>query len=279
MDRKNSQENEKPRIEKIYSRKSNKLSELIKSLKGEISQFDHFMIKTEKKENLLFQKIKNIEKCKDNKKFKKVIKIVLALIVMCMTFQTIVNAIEPIMNSECIAMSKSIATRISNEQATKVMSQYSYDDLTNIIRDEKGNIKLISSNIITVNQIISDIPVLIQNELEKEKNNRFYIKLGSFTGSKLLAGRGPNIEIKMAVNGNVETNLKSEFSSAGINQTLHRIYLEVKCQVAILTPFHTIEEQIVNQVLLAEGIIVGEIPETYYNLEGITQGQSLEVIH
>lgn len=97
-------------------------------------------------------------------------------------------------------MAKSIATIISNEKATKVMKKYSYEDLMNIIKDEQGNIKMISTNIITINEIISDIPNLIQEELNKEENNKFDIKLGSFTGSKLLSGRGPNVEIEMNVN-------------------------------------------------------------------------------
>lgn len=83
----------------------------------------------------------------------------------------------------------------------------------------------------------------------------------------------------MLTDGTVETDLKSEFKEAGINQTLHRIYLEVKCNVNILTPYNTIKETIVNQVLLIEGVIIGNIPSTYYNLEGLNDEQSLEVIN
>ena len=78
--------------------------------------------------------------------------------------------------------------------------------------------------------------------------------------------------------GTVETDLKSEFNEAGINQTLHRIYLEVRCHVSILTPYDTIEETITNQVLLAEGVIIGNIPDTYYNLEGLNQDQMMETM-
>lgn len=78
--------------------------------------------------------------------------------------------------------------------------------------------------------------------------------------------------------GTVETELKSEFKEAGINQTLHRIYLEIKCNVSILTPYETINETIVNQVLLTEGVIIGNIPNTYYNLEGVNDSQMLEVL-
>lgn len=84
-----------------------------------------------------------------------------------------------------------------------------------------------------------------------------------------MAGRGPGIKIRISSIGNVETDLKSEFTSQGINQTLHRVYLEVKCKVNILTPFQNIEKEITNQVLLVENVIVGRIPDTYYNLEGI----------
>ena len=83
----------------------------------------------------------------------------------------------------------------------------------------------------------------------------------------------------MLTDGTVETDLKSEFKEAGINQTLHRIYLEVRCNVNILTPYNTIKETIVNQVLLVEGVIIGNIPSTYYNLEGLDNEQSMEFIN
>lgn len=89
---------------------------------------------------------------------------------------------------------------------------------------------------------------------------------------------GPDIEMKMLIDGSVETDLKSEFKGAGINQTLHRIYLEVRCNVNILTPYDVINETIVNQVLLIEGLIVGNIPDAYYNLEGLNSDQMMEMV-
>lgn len=77
----------------------------------------------------------------------------------------------------------------------------------------------------------------------------------------------------------METDLRSEFTSQGINQTLHRVYLQVKCEVNILTPFDNISREITNQVLLMENVIVGNIPNTYYNLEGINgTSDALEIV-
>ena len=78
--------------------------------------------------------------------------------------------------------------------------------------------------------------------------------------------------------GNVETDLRSEFSEQGINQTLHRVYLQVVCEVSILSPYHNITYKISNQVLLAENVIVGKIPNTYYNLNGIDNNNMIDVI-
>ena len=95
---------------------------------------------------------------------------------------------------------------------------------------------------------------------------------------KLLAGHGPIIHIKISTIGNINTDLKSEFSSKGINQTVHRVYLKIDCELSILTPFKNITKKITNQVLIAENVIVGHIPETYYNLEGLSRDDAMEVM-
>ena len=112
----------------------------------------------------------------------------IAILVIAFTFAYfIIQAIQPIMEKQCISMAKSIATKISNAEATKVMANYEYEDLLNITKDSEGNIKMVGTNIITVNEIISDIPIRVQEEMEKSENNTFQIRLGSFLGSNLFA--------------------------------------------------------------------------------------------
>lgn len=101
---------------------------------------------------------------------------------------------------------------------------------------------------------------------------------GSFTGFKLLSGKGPGVPIRISSIGNVETDLRSEFTAQGINQTLHRVYLQVECEISILTPFENITEKITNQVLIAENVIVGKIPNTYYNLNGLDSKSAIDII-
>ena len=220
-----------------------------------------------------------LPKITEDRNKRKIIKILLILVIAITIVRAVLLSIYPIIEEKCKTVAKSIATKISNEQATLVMAKYTYEDLINVIKDENGNIKMIGTNIISVNEIISDIPIKIQEELEKSENNNFNIKLGSFFGSKIFSGMGPNINIKIQLDGTVETDLKSEFTSQGINQTLHRIYLDVVCKVSILTPVNVISEEIKNQVLLVEGIIAGEIPESYYNLEGLEKKDAIEIVN
>lgn len=97
-------------------------------------------------------------------------------------------------------------------------------------------------------------------------------------GSKLLAGMGPKVAVKFLDTGTVETTVRSEFKSAGINQTIHRIYLDVTCNVSVLTPYRTTDTSIKNEIMIAENVIVGTVPSTYYNLEGMQTSNLIDVV-
>jgi sporulation protein YunB len=146
------------------------------------------------------------------------------------------------------------------------MNQYSYDDLITIVRDSNGNVKMLQTNTKNVNKIISDIPLNIINKFQEKNTSDIFIYLGSALGLKLFSAQGPKIHIKIANVGNVDTKLVSEFTSQGINQTLHRVYLNLSCEVTILTPYNTIKQMIENQVLIAESVIVGTVPDAYYDI-------------
>lgn len=215
----------------------------------------------------------------NSKKGRKLIKIVFILSIAFATVKVVLDAVLPIFDTLCENKAKSIATMISNEQATIVMREHSYDELFTIDKDSSGNISMIRANVVPINEIISDVANKIQEKIDQEGRDDLEIALGSFTGFSLLAGKGPGIKIRISSIGNVETDLRSEFTAQGINQTLHRVYLQVKCQVSILTPFQDITRDITNQVLLAENVIVGKIPNTYYNLEGLNgTSDALELV-
>lgn len=216
---------------------------------------------------------------KDNEKNNKIIKIMLILFVAILTLTIILKSINPIFEARCIEKVQEIATNITNIQSSEVLKGKNYGNIVELAKDEKGNISVIKSDVVIINEIASDIAVAIQEELSKQKTETILIPAGSFLGNSLLAGFGPNIKIKILPAGNIKTDIKTEFVSSGINQTMYRIYLELQCEVKILTPFKTMDTVITNQVLLVETVIIGEIPSSYYNLEGLDKSNLIDMVN
>lgn len=213
------------------------------------------------------------------KKYSFLFNVVIIILTATITFRALLGAINPILNRLCMDEAKNIATKISNEQASLIMNKYKYEDIITIVRDDNGNIKMLQTNIKSVNELTSDIPNNIVSALKSEENSNISIYLGSILGLKILSAQGPKINVRIANVGNVETSLESQFVEQGINQTLHRIYLEIVCEVSILTPYDTISEKITNQVLIAESVIVGNVPDAYYNIQtNDSVGDSLTLV-
>lgn len=215
---------------------------------------------------------------KRNSKRKIAINAVIILIIALITLGLEIRAMSPIIDKVCSDAAKTKATLISNNKATEVMANYTYEDFVKINKDSNGNISMLQSNIITINEITSDVAAKIQQELMEDNQSTMRIKLGSLTGIRVLAGLGPEINIQLVTAGSVETKVRSEFESVGINQTIHRIYLEIECYANILTPYRVVEEKITNEVLLIENVVVGLVPSTYYNLEGMDRDKVVDVI-
>ena len=200
------------------------------------------------------------------------------LTIAILTLIMVIKSINPILDQICKDSAKAKATIISNNMATEVMKRYDYEDFVKIYRNTNGTVSMLQSNIITINEVTSDVAVKIQEALMSDDESITDIKLGSFTGIRILSGLGPDINIKFIDTGSVETKVRSEFESSGINQTIHRIYLDVACKVSMLTPYNVVEETITNEILLAENVIVGLVPSTYYNLEGMDKSNALDII-
>lgn len=103
-----------------------------------------------------------------NEKTRKMTTMLVILIIAFTTVKLILDAVLPIFDTLCENRAKSIATIISNEQATNVMRQHTYDELFTIEKDNNGNISMIKSNVIPINEIISDVA----NKIQEEINNR-----------------------------------------------------------------------------------------------------------
>lgn len=120
--------------------------------------------------NINFSKEKN----------EKVAKIIIILIIAFSTVKIVLDAVYPIFDTLCENRAKSIATIISNEEATNVMKEHSYDEMFTIEKDSNNNITMIKSNIISINEIISDVAIKIQERLDARGRENISIALRKF---------------------------------------------------------------------------------------------------
>ena len=201
---------------------------------------------------------------------RKTFKILVILVVIGFTYTMALSYIKPVFETLCEQKVKSIATVISNQESTKTMNKYQYEELYTIEKDEAGNVVIIKSNVVPINNMISDLTEGIQNRFDEMEKTEIKIPLGNLMGTYYFSGVGPSIPAKVAMRGTLDTEVKSEFIAKGINQTLHRIYVNFECYATIITPIENFEKKITNQVIIAEHVIVGNIPDSYYNLEGMS---------
>ena len=201
---------------------------------------------------------------------KKNLKVLIVVLIAIVIYELIISYIEPVFETLCEDKVKSIATIISNQESTIAMNKYQYEELYTIEKDGAGNVVIIKSNVVPINNMISDLTEAIQNRFNEMENTQIDIPVGNLFGTYYFSGVGPSIPAKVRLSGSVDTEIKSEFLAKGINQTLHRIYVNFECYVKIVTPIKNFQKKITNQVIIAEHVIVGNIPDSYYNLEGMT---------
>ena len=116
----------------------------------------------------------------NNHKNKKIAKILIILIIAFSTVKIVLDAVYPIFDTLCEAKAKSIATIVSNEQATNVMKEHSYDELFTLEKDNNNNITMVKSNVIAINEIISDVAVKIQEDIDNRGRENIEIAIRQF---------------------------------------------------------------------------------------------------
>jgi sporulation protein YunB len=126
---------------------------------------------------------------------------------------------------------------------------------------------MIQANTITINKIASKVAKTAQDSIGEIGTLGVNVPAGSIFGGQLFAGKGPLIHITVIPAGSVSTKFISEFTSAGINQTRHRIILEMSTKMKVVAPVGSSSIEVVTQIPVAETIIVGKVPDSYVNVD------------
>ena len=168
------------------------------------------------------------------------------------------------------ARAYSIAVETVNRAVKQVVAGgVSYEDLIVTQMDAQGRVSMLRANTMRMNEIATKTALLAEKELNSIENQYINIPMGAALGIRFLAGYGPRIPVQILPIGAVQTNFDTEFVSAGINQTRHKIFLSLRTTVSLIIPTGSQLVEVNSTVPIAESIIVGEVPDSFVDVSDV----------
>lgn len=183
-------------------------------------------------------------------------------------------------NPMIVTISNEKVRALTNDAVSRavldVMAKHNSTEYLTIVRDDEKNIKSVEIDSEAVSTLAQEITIDAQKKINDVGQDGIKIPLGSLSGVTLFTGLGPDINIKIYLVGSTRTRITSVFADSGINQTVHRLYLNIGGSVAVAVPGLPSTINTDTQVLMGEMIIVGDVPPTYLNAVNI--GDMLDLV-
>ncbi|MCK8825082.1 sporulation protein YunB [Fuchsiella alkaliacetigena] len=204
-----------------------------------------------------------------NISFKKVI-IVALLVIILLTWLTVFlieTKLRPALREISKVKVNNLASMRINQAVHTVSAEFDYNELITIETDEHGNVTYIQPDVNRINDVSSTVTLEIQNYLRKMRHQPVALPVAQIFGIEVLARHSPELVAELIPYASVDTKIIDYFQSAGINQTRHRVDLDVTTRVRVIIPFLSDDIQVHTTVPLTEAVIVGEVPEVYVGLE------------
>lgn len=171
--------------------------------------------------------------------------------------------VRPAAEKLCAYQCRSIAQEAISEGVERTISALAemQPSLTSAVYQEDGTLAGLHTDATAMNTVQLMLVQNVNAALEEKKTAEFQVSTGSLTGMYTLIGRGPEIPLRFCPAGTAEIVLDSEFSSAGINQTLHRLTAEITVEAGCTIPLYHGSTTEHFTYLLSETLINGEVPE------------------
>ena len=174
-----------------------------------------------------------------------------------MAEQLIVTQVD---NQASDAINAAIADQIAE-------GEFDYDRMVTIEKDANGNVAAIRTNIGELNRLKTSVLQRMDEKLEQLSTEQLGVPIGSVLLPELFSGRGPLVPVRVLAVRTSDASFRNSFQSAGINQTLHSIYIDIHVCITIMTWTGTSEINVDSAVVAAETVIVGTVPTTYFGME------------
>lgn len=196
------------------------------------------------------------------------ITLAVALIVAASVIALLEAKLRPVVAEIASAQAQNTITAVVENAVTADLTarQVSYADFVTIQRDGEGAITALTTDMARMNQLRAELIASILEALEGVDVSEVAVPLGSLFDLEPLWAKGPAIRARAMTVGTVRAEFDSQLTSAGVNQTLHRIWMEVDVPMTLLLPGGEVEVSVDTRLCVAETVIVGKVPDTYLQL-------------
>ena len=202
---------------------------------------------------------------------KLLIRALLLTAILLAIFLTFRGKYRDIVSELAVTQDKNTTSDLTNDAIAKQIAagNIQYDRIVFFEKDLDGRITALKTNMSEVNRLKTDILNIINDEILALDHSDIGVPLGSLFMPEFLSGKGPAIPVHILSIRNSDAVFLSDFSQAGINQTLHKLTMEVSVDVAILVLGQTSSFTLSSEVVVAETVIVGQVPDTFLQTGGI----------
>ncbi len=184
---------------------------------------------------------------------------------------TLVRNMDPLVRDMAVAGAKNAAAAAMQKAVAARMTGGQWSDLVQLVKDGEGQITAAVTDVGRVNELQAALAGDVIAALTAPNTADLGVPLGNLLPSPFFSGLGPKVPIRILSVSEVEVKLMSRFTSAGINQTLHRLLLTLSARVRVLIPTGTVTAIVYADVTAAETLIVGRVPDSYMYFEGSDQ--------
>lgn len=192
---------------------------------------------------------------------------ILFVLVVAILFLLVEQNLSQTLLDMAYATAHSIALETVNRAAQQVVGEgIDYGELMDVQTDDQGRVTMLRANTMRMNQMATQTAILAQEELNSIENQMVDVPLGAALGIRFLGGFGPRIGVQIVPIGAVSTYFETEFETAGINQTRHKVFLTLATTVSLIVPADSRVVQVTSTVPIAESIIVGQVPDSFVDV-------------
>ena len=196
------------------------------------------------------------------------ITLAVALLVAMSVISLLEAKLRPVVAEIASAQAQNTMTAVIENAVTADLAdrQVGYVDFVSIQRDEGGAITALTTNMAQMNLLRVELTAAILRALDGVDVSDIQVPLGSLFDLEPLWAKGPTLRARAMTVGTVRAEFDSQFTSAGVNQTLHRIWMKVMVPMTLLLPGGEVEVSVNTRLCVAETVIVGRVPDTYLQL-------------